>query len=611
MKSLINGSDYELFEADSDSENEVSAQVSFKFNPVRLSHAPMSKLDEEPQKELSSFNGMSTNLKLDSSKKSKSHLDNKNVDPIPKLYQQVNAEEEQKFRDRLNKIIEKRQDKIELIEKKIEVLSSHAKFKFALKFLLIQKFKKIATDFLFDDNQAEYLKLLSLFNLPLVHKKAKKEVNSNFKIKFILDHFNDEKVLDSIKFTGIDIVKIFFAFLKYIGVRFRILLYLTFDKLTFQKRFRMNLDKKNSLDEEPNTRTKLKKFSKIVDSKSSDKHSVYIKRLMATFEENSIVLEIENDATYGEYQSPSIFPENLRDSMLESLNHKPFFGIYAFSFGNNNSNSTTITELTTVLTGEDVWPQTILNKRNIDLEYTIGYIIKNNENLEAEDKTIIDNKLSNRIPRSNYEFRVNKLYTKRSLLKRAEYIPPEIKPTEFIHNEEPVFLKKDVIELYSRFRFRLEGRQVKEGEAPMKKIPNFFNQEQLVELFSEKQTEIFKLKVVNNILPENEYKNIEVFNGVPDKCSHLEQKGIWRACKQLGIQYKTAVTGFDRSMYRLIPIKSGVVILKKDERKVLKAYEKMSEEIEANEKKKKMNETIKMWKSVMKTILVKRYMSKK
>lgn len=62
-------------------------------------------------------------------------------------------------------------------------------------------------------------------------------------------------------------------------------------------------------------------------------------------------------------------------------------------------------------------------------------------------------------------------------------------------------------------------------------------------------------------MPENEYGNIEIFNGVPSKCVHLQEKGIKKACKVLGVEFKEAVIGFDRTKNWLIPIKEGIVCL--------------------------------------------------
>ena len=132
----------------------------------------------------------------------------------------------------------------------------------------------------------------------------------------------------------------------------------------------------------------------------------------------------------------------------------------------------------------------------------------------------------------------------------------------------------------------------------------------LVELFAEYQTEPMKIQVVDGKLPENEYGNIEVFNGVPEGCLHLEQRGLWRACKKLNIQYKSAVVGFDKKSGRMVAIKSGIVILKADKPALMKEYKKLKVEIEAAEKKKLIDEQLGLWKAVFKTMLVKRYMNR-
>lgn len=611
----LRNSDDDLFDADSESETEHSKPTRLNFSSISfVDKQHLKRISEQPTEASSIFY---EGIKDDKSVEEKSlgtliKGDTKNSATTKKTFEALNAEEESKFRDKLNKMVEKRQEKIQNIEKKMEVLSSHTKFKFSLKFLLLKKFTRISHNFLFFQRKDEIFKIASLLDLRELKEEVEEEPCNHERVKLILDFMVDLDMPKVPMLKDLDPVKVFFALLQIMNVKFRLLHCCMFGKLTFQKRFKVRLTKKGSIDEEAVWKSKKGRLSKLFDSKDKTPRSMFLKKILGTLEENEIVLEISAHLSSDEYASPSSFPENLKEELIQSINNKAFFGIYSFSLHPIDPNKVAISNLTVLLTEEHVWVQTELNRIVIGLEPTFDLITKNNEFLSQENKDEIEARKAKRVPESNYEFRLNKIYTKKSLLRKYQYIPPEVKPTSYVHNEEPVFYKKDVVELNSRFQYRLEGRQVKEGEVPLKIIPSFYDQEKHVELYSRDQTEIYIQKVIDGKLPENEYKNIEVFNGVPEGCVHLDYKAIWRACKQIGVQYKVAVTGFDRGPgYRLNAIKSGVVVLKEDEKKVMKAYKKLKADIEEKERKKKLDEVKKMWKSVMKTLLVKRYMSSK
>jgi hypothetical protein len=609
MFDLLHLSEEDLFAEDSNSECEPSSYKQFRINVNGKSHFPKRSSSDDELGLVTS----NRKPKFSSSKKhkGKTELDieeNPESSSGAKAFQ-ANTKEEEKIKEKLNALMQKRQEKILDIEKKIEVLTSHEKFKFSLKLLLVNKFSKISGFFLFVGNQSEYLKILSLFDLGSLRQATIHRTRNQDKMAYILDYLSCVNTAKDKSLIGVDLVSVFFALLKFVGVPVRIILYMTFDKLTFKKRFRINISKSSSIDEEDAKAPKTKRFSHLVGPSANPKQSNFIKKILNSLEEHSAVFEVPDDEEANTYNPPEFFSENPGKLLMDLMNNKPFFGVYAFRQDDKNQESLRITDLTVLMTDPGIWSHVYINIKNIGLKSTFDLMTEDNKWLFEREKEEAEGIMAARIPESVYEFRVNKIYTLKSILNRSEYIPPEIQPTQHVFKEEQVYLKKDVIELYSRFHYRLEGRIVRPGETPMKIIPNFFKQDQLVELFSRSQTENFVLQVVGNKLPENEYGNIEVYNGVPEKCVHLEQKGVWRACKQLGVQYKTAITGFDRKSFRLLPIKSGVVILKKDEKKVRQKYTQIQLEIEQKEKKKAYEDSKRLWKSLLKTILVKKYMS--
>lgn len=65
-------------------------------------------------------------------------------------------------------------------------------------------------------------------------------------------------------------------------------------------------------------------------------------------------------------------------------------------------------------------------------------------------------------------------------------------------------------------------------------------------------------------MPANEYGNIELYAcQLPDELVHLKEKGMWRVCKRLKIDYRKAITGFDKKKGRNVVVADGIVVFKK------------------------------------------------
>ena len=112
-------------------------------------------------------------------------------------------------------------------------------------------------------------------------------------------------------------------------------------------------------------------------------------------------------------------------------------------------------------------------------------------------------------------------------------------------------------------------------------------------------------------LPKNEFGNIEIFDGkIPKGCCHLEEEGVWRACRSLAVDYRHAVIGFDRRKGRTVPLKHGIVILQQNRSKIMNKYKKMLKEIKEKEKERKLKELKNYWKILLKTMLFKCYMNR-
>ncbi|KAE8149120.1 Rad4 transglutaminase-like domain-containing protein [Aspergillus avenaceus] len=145
--------------------------------------------------------------------------------------------------------------------------------------------------------------------------------------------------------------------------------------------------------------------------------------------------------------------------------------------------------------------------------------------------------------------------------------------------EEKVYRRTDVLKCLSAESWHKEGRQIKKGAAPLKRVPiravTLLRKREVDELeretgekpkqglYAKYQTEyIIPPPIRNGIIPKNDYGNIDCFvpSMVPKGASHIPWPGTVRICKKLGIDYAEAVTGFEFGSKMAVPVIEGVVV---------------------------------------------------
>lgn len=260
---------------------------------------------------------------------------------------------------------------------------------------------------------------------------------------------------------------------------------------------------------------------------------------------------------------------------------------------------------------ERTWSQMRINQLNCKVMPDLEEEFSPDDVFLPQEIESIEEQLKARIPVSNYEFRLHPYYIIKTALTRSEIIRPGADPTGLLYrNIEPIYNKSDILFVQGKTKWRMQGRNVKEGEQPLKILERFIGQKAL-ELYSEAQTEPYILKAVDGKLPVNEYGNVELFTGVPEGCAHINEQGAWRACKALGVEYKHAVTGFELKKGRNIAKKEGIIVLEEHKKDVLKQWKIMKKEIEEKEKKKKEDMILGEWKKLFKSLLIRRYIANK
>jgi xeroderma pigmentosum group C-complementing protein len=210
-------------------------------------------------------------------------------------------------------------------------------------------------------------------------------------------------------------------------------------------------------------------------------------------------------------------------------------------------------------------------------------------------------------------------------LRREEALKPGAKAIrQFISGKgdneksEPVYRRKDVVNCKTVESWHKEGREVKEGEQPLKFVPmravTVIRKREIEErerdegvkpkqgLYSKAQTDwIVPPPIVDGKIPRNAFNNIDVYvpTMVPKGAVHIPLKGTARVCRKLNIEHAEACTGFEFGKQRAVPILTGVVVAVENEDMVIDAWEADEAEKAKKEADKREKLVLSLWKKFM------------
>ncbi|KIV89567.1 hypothetical protein PV10_06957 [Exophiala mesophila] len=206
-------------------------------------------------------------------------------------------------------------------------------------------------------------------------------------------------------------------------------------------------------------------------------------------------------------------------------------------------------------------------------------------------------------------------------LRREEALRPNAEPVRtFVSGkgdnlkEEPVYRRSDVERCLTAESWHKEGRRPLAGEAPMKLVPvravtltrkreaeeheRVTGQKQMQGLYSWDQTEyIIPPPIENGVIPKNAYGNIDCFvpSMVPRGAVHVPLRGTVRLCKRLDIDFAEAVTGFEFGNKRAVPVCTGVVVAKENEKLLKDAWREFNEQQRKKEETKMEKLVLELW----------------
>ncbi|KAJ3163748.1 hypothetical protein HDU88_006240 [Geranomyces variabilis] len=232
----------------------------------------------------------------------------------------------------------------------------------------------------------------------------------------------------------------------------------------------------------------------------------------------------------------------------------------------------------------------------------------------VEDKQLRSAVVNEAMPKSLAGFKNHPLYAlERHLLKYEAIYPIGPEHQVGVFKGEPVYKRSSVQELHTREAWLKLGRQVLPDEEPAKHVKarvatinrmRKIEAERLTGASSDSsksatyglwQTVEYRAPPIgpDGKIPKNSFGNIELFheNMLPPGAVHLPFAGLVRLAKKLGIEYASAVTGFDFHKGRSTPVIAGIVVAEEYEEVLMAAF---AEDL----KRKREVERVKMQKRV-------------
>jgi xeroderma pigmentosum group C-complementing protein len=206
-------------------------------------------------------------------------------------------------------------------------------------------------------------------------------------------------------------------------------------------------------------------------------------------------------------------------------------------------------------------------------------------------------------------------------LRREEALIPDAKIVRHFvtgkgdnEKSEPVYLRKDIVNCKTQESWHKEGREVLEGQQPLKLVPmravtvtrkREIEERERIEggkvkqgLYSKAQTDwIIPDPIVDGKIPRNSFGNIDVYvpTMVPKGAVHIPLKGTARICRKLNIDYAEACTGFEFGKQRAVPVITGVVIAQENEDVLIDAWEIEEAEKQRKERDKREKFLLGLW----------------
>ncbi|EDN09972.1 nitrilase [Histoplasma capsulatum] len=232
------------------------------------------------------------------------------------------------------------------------------------------------------------------------------------------------------------------------------------------------------------------------------------------------------------------------------------------------------------------------------------------------------------MPRNVQDFKDHPVYALERHLRRNEVIYPKreigkvglskISPSKKNPPLESVYRRGDVHLVKSADGWYRNGREVKVGEQPLKRVrvlrstgrgighreelSDYEEEAQEIPMYSIHQTDLYKPPpVVENRVTKNVYGNIDVYTPsmVPEGGFHLRHTEAAAAARVLGIDYADAVTGFQFKGRHGTAVVQGIVASVEYREALYAVLDALDDERVQAEHEKRSAEALAMWKLLL------------
>ncbi|KAJ7643749.1 hypothetical protein FB45DRAFT_1052641 [Roridomyces roridus] len=252
---------------------------------------------------------------------------------------------------------------------------------------------------------------------------------------------------------------------------------------------------------------------------------------------------------------------------------------------------------------------------------------------DAEDAELDALQLHEGMPTTIGEFKDHPMYVLQRHLTQTQTLYPSPPLTRELgkFRGESVYPRSAVVTLKTAENWmRSEGRQIKEGQQPLKFIKlrastlgkmreaemlreglrvagenenaegskKTQDQEPMQGMYALFQTTLYVPDpIVDGVIPKNNFGNIDLYvpSMLPAGAVHIPYKGTAKIAKKLGIQYAEAVTGFEFKHRAATPIMSGIVVAAENEGLVLQAYHDAESDAAEKARIKRRQRVLKRW----------------
>ncbi|KAL9130083.1 MAG: hypothetical protein Q9217_001642 [Psora testacea] len=241
---------------------------------------------------------------------------------------------------------------------------------------------------------------------------------------------------------------------------------------------------------------------------------------------------------------------------------------------------------------------------------------------QLEDAELAAKEAAEPMPRNVQDFKDHPYYALERHMRRHQVIHPKREVGKVgagrVHNAstlEPVYRRRDVLNVQSADKWYRMGRQIKHGEQPLKRVPTRRPRESSVDmddaidgnhtgtaLYEFHQTTPYEAPpVVDGRIPKNMYGNLDVYvsSMVPPGGIHIRHPETARAAKLLGVDYADAVTGFTFKGRHGSAVINGAVIAAEYADAVQEALTAFDDEHAHAEEERRTMEVLAMWKRLL------------